>query len=407
MTEVAAPPADSFPEHDDRIARRNVGVLAIAQSVGGAGAPICISLGGIVGHYLLGSDKSLATLPVTGFVVGTALATLPAGMLARKFGRRKGLRMGAVAAVFGGLLAAYAIFLSSFWFFCLGVLFAGAASAFVQQYRFAAADSASESFRPKAISWVMAGGVLAAIIGPQTAALTKDMLAPTLYAGAFVGLSGLAALSWLALGFLKAPPIIMVQNSSSGRPLTEIMGQSRFIISVLCAVSSYALMSFVMTAAPMAMVSHGHSMSNALLGIQWHVMAMFAPSFFTGSLIQRFGKERIVITGLVLLAGCAALALAGSHLAHFWGALILLGIGWNFGFIGATAMLTETYRPEEKNRVQAVNDFIVFGFVALASLSSGGILNAFGWNMVNVIVFPVVIITLLMLLFTRKTTSKR
>ncbi len=402
MTESVSTPVDAAPVSDDRIARRNVFVLAAAQALAGAGAPICISLGGIVGLHLLGLDKSLATLPVTGFVVGTALATLPAGILARRLGRRKGLMIGSLLGVCGGLLAAYAVFLSSFWFFCFGVSLAGASSAFVQQYRFAAADSASESFRPKAISWVMAGGVLAAVIGPQTASLTKDLLAPTLYAGAFVGLSVLAALSCIVLGFLKAPPIQSVQNTAAGRPLLEIMRQGRFIVAVLCAVSSYALMSFVMTAAPMAMVSHGHSMSNALLGIQWHVMAMFAPSFFTGSLIQRFGKERIVVVGLLLLAGCAALALAGPHLAHFWGALILLGIGWNFGFIGATAMLTETYRPEEKNRVQAVNDFIVFGFVAAASLSSGGILHAFGWNTVNVVVFPVVIITLALLFFTRK-----
>ncbi|MCL4142908.1 UNVERIFIED_CONTAM: hypothetical protein GTU68_051507 [Idotea baltica] len=199
--------------------------------------------------------------------------------------------VGSLLGVIGGWLAAYAIFLSSFWFFCLGVLLAGAASAFVQQYRFAAADSASESFRPKAISWVMAGGVLAAVIGPQTASLTKDMLAPTLYAGAFVGLSALAALSWVVLGFLKAPPIVSVQNTAAGRPLLQIMSQGRFIVAVLCAVSSYALMSFVMTAAPMAMVSHGHSMSNALLGIQWHVWPMFAPRFFTGSLIQEIRQR--------------------------------------------------------------------------------------------------------------------
>lgn len=406
MTHNSSTHAAVAPASDDRMARRNVFVLATAQAIGGAGAPICISLGGIVGHYLLGTDKSLATLPVTGFVVGTAVATLPAGIIARRFGRRRGLMSGSLVGVVGGLLAAYAISLGFFWLFCLGLLIAGASSAFVQQYRFAAADTASEGFRPKAISWVMAGGVLAAIVGPQTASLTKDMLAPIQYAGAFIGLALLAAIAWIVLGFLRAPPVISTQNTVAGRPLLQIMRQPRFIVAVLCAVSSYALMSFVMTAAPLAMVSHGHSMSNALLGIQWHVMAMFAPSFFTGSLIQRFGKERIVFTGLLLLAGCAALALAGSHLAHFWGALILLGVGWNFGFIGGTAMLTETYRPEEKNRVQAVNDFIVFGFVAAASLSSGGILNAFGWDMVNVIVFPIVLITLAMLVFTRAKPEK-
>lgn len=387
---------------NDALAKRNVIVLAAAQAFAGAGAPICISLGGIVGHYLLGPDKALATLPVTAFVVGTAVATLPAGVLARKFGRRHGLMSGSLIGVFGGLVAAYAIFLGQFWLFCLGILFAGSTSAFVQQYRFAAADTASESFRPKAISWVMAGGILAGIVGPQTAAFTKDLFAPILFAGAFVGLSALAALSLLVLSFLKFPPIAQKEVAAGGRPLLEIMSQGRFIVAVLCAVSSYAIMSFVMTAAPLAMIECGHSTSSAVLGIQWHVLAMFGPSFFTGSLIQRFGQERIVAVGLLLLASCAALALTGLELATFWGALILLGVGWNFGFIGATAMLTDTYRSEEKNRVQAVNDFIVFGFVAVASLSSGSILNAFGWETINMMVFPVVAATLVLLFLTRQ-----
>lgn len=402
MTEGTLPPAATRPVADDRLARRNVVVLATAQALAGAGAPISISLGGIVGYFLLGTDKTLATLPVTAFIVGTAVATLPAGVLARRLGRRKGLMTGSLIGICGGLLAAYGIFLGFFWLFCLGMLLAGATSAFVQQYRFAAADTASESFRPKAISWVMAGGVLAGIIGPQTAALTKDLLAPVQFAGAFVGLAALAALSWVVLSFLKFPPLVKQQTITGGRPLAEIIRQKRFVIAVLCAVSSYALMSFVMTAAPLAMMASGHATSDAVLGIQWHVLAMFGPSFFTGSLIQRFGKQRIVAAGLLLLAGSAALALSGLDLAHFWGALVVLGVGWNFGFIGATAMLTDTYRPEEKNRVQAVNDFIVFGFVAVASLSSGGVLNAFGWGTINLIVFPIVAIAFAMLFFTRE-----
>lgn len=403
MTETTTATIDTASPIDDNMARRNVVVLAAAQALAGAGAPICISLGGIVGHYLLGSDKSLATLPVTAFVVGTAFATLPAGFLAKRFGRRLGLMSGSLIGVVGGFVAAYAIFLGQFWLFCLGVLFAGSTSAFVQQYRFAAADTASEKFRPKAISWVMAGGILAGVIGPQTAALTKDLFAPILFAGAFIGLSALAALSWLVLSLLRFPPAVKQEaTTAGGRPLLEIMSQGRFIVAVLCAVSSYAIMSFVMTAAPLAMIACGHSTSEAVLGIQWHVLAMFGPSFFTGSLIQRFGKEKIVALGLLLLASCAALALTGLELATFWGALVLLGVGWNFGFIGATAMLTDTYRPEEKNRVQAVNDFIVFGFVAVASLSSGGILNAFGWETINMMVFPIVGVTLLLLFFTRQ-----
>lgn len=403
MTETTSAPVDLASPTDDNLARRNVVVLAAAQAFAGAGAPICISLGGIVGHYLLGADKSLATLPVTAFVLGTAFATLPAGFLAKRFGRRLGLMSGSLIGVVGGLVAAYAIFLGQFWLFCLGILFAGSTSAFVQQYRFAAADTASVNFRPKAISWVMAGGILAGVIGPQTAAHTTDLFAPILFAGAYVGLSALAALSWFVLSFLKFPTVVKEEvKTSGGRPLLEIMSQGRFIVAVLCAVSSYAIMSFVMTAAPLAMIACGHSTSEAVLGIQWHVLAMFGPSFFTGSLIQRYGKEKIVALGLILLASCAALALTGLELATFWGALVLLGVGWNFGFIGATAMLTDTYRPEEKNRVQSVNDFIVFGFVAAASLSSGGILNAFGWETINIMVFPVVGVTLLLLFFTRQ-----
>ena len=282
MNKTVTSPMDIESSTDDTMASRNVLVLASAQALAGAGAPICISLGGIVGHYLLGADKSLATLPVTAFVVGTAFATLPAGFLAKRFGRRYGLMSGSLIGVAGGLLAAYAIFLGQFWLFCLGILFAGSTSAFVQQYRFAAADTASEKFRPKAISWVMAGGVLAAVIGPQTAAFTKDLFAPILFAGAYVGLWALAALSLLVFSFLRAPAVVKDDVKTGGRPLLEIMSQGRFIVAVLCAVSSYAIMSFVMTAAPLAMIACGRSTSGAVLGIQWHVLAMFGASFLTG-----------------------------------------------------------------------------------------------------------------------------
>lgn len=385
------------PTGSDQLARRNALILASAQAVAGAAAPICISLGGIVGYYLLGSDKSLATLPVAAYTVGIAMGTLPAGALSKHFGRRKGLIIGSWLAVLGGLLAAYGIFLFSFTTFCVALTLVGIASAFVQQYRFAAADTASDAFKPKAISWVLAGGVFAAIIGPQTATLAKDLLAPIEFAGAFVGLALLAVVSIVILSFLRFPKPTAEIQIGSGRPLSQIISQPRFLIAVLCAVSAYALMSFVMTAAPLAMVACGHTTGQAILGIQWHVLAMFGPSFITGALIQRFGKEAIVAVGMILLAACAALALTGLELTTFWAALILLGVGWNFGFIGATAMLTETYRPEEKNRVQAVNDFILFGFVAAASLSSGSVLNAFGWETINLVVFPVVAVTLVLL----------
>jgi MFS family permease len=240
----------------------------------------------------------------------------------------------------------------------------------------------------------MAGGVAAAVIGPQTVIYLADSIATVPYAGAFVGGAALALAGALILLFLDIPHVKAPAGHPSGRPLGEIVRRPDFLIAVGCATCAFALMSFVMTAAPLAMVLHDHHRDAAVLGIQWHVLAMFGPSFFTGSLIQRFGAERVVATGLLLLMGCALTALAGASVAHFWAALILLGLGWNFGFIGGTALLTETYRPEEKEKVQAFNDFLVFGLVAVASYSSGEILLVAGWSIVNVVVLPVAAICL-------------
>jgi MFS family permease len=274
---------------------------------------------------------------------------------------------------------------------------AGLAGAFVQQYRFAAADTGSSDMRARAISWVLAGGVVAAVVGPQTVILTHDLLHPIPFAGSFLAMSGLAALGLVALLFLRGearfPPPVQA-GGSGGRPFSEIARQPRFIAAVICGMGSYALMSLMMTAAPLAMVQCGLGEDNAALGIQWHVLAMFGPSFFTGHLITRFGKERIIATGLGILALGAVVALAGIALLNFWVAIVLLGIGWNFGFIGATAMLTETYRPEEKGKVQGVNDSLVFAAVALASFSSGQILSSVGWDWLSFGFFPVLAVCL-------------
>lgn len=391
---------------DDRLARRNALVLAMAQALGGANASIVIALGGLTGSYLLGDDKSLATLPITAMVLGIASGALPAGHIMRWVGRRAGFMGGAGVGCFGAALAVQALLVESFLLFCIASYFSGMYGAFVHQFRFAAADTASAGFKPKAISWVMAGGILAGIIGPQTVIHTKDLLAPIMFAGAYVGQAILTLLTMAALMFLRIPKLPAEQRRSSGRPIGEIMRQPAFIVAATSGISAYALMNFVMTAAPLAMVACGFSAADAALGIQWHVLAMFGPSFFTGSLIARFGKHKVVATGFGLLGCCAIVALQGIEIGHFWGALVLLGLGWNFAFIGATAMVTDTYRPEERNKVQAANDFLVFGFVAAASLASGGTLNAFGWDALNYAVLPIVVICIGLLFFTCKSSQK-
>jgi MFS family permease len=380
----------------DELARRNALVLACAQALGGANPAIVISLGGIVGH-MLAPDKGLATLPISLLNLGLALGTIPAALTMRRLGRRQGYMIGSTWGVVAGATAASGIALATFALFCLGTFFAGFYSAFVQSYRFAAADTATAEFRPKAISWVMIGGLVAAVIGPQTVIWTRDALPAAPFAGSFLGQGTLALLSIAVVSLLRAPP--PHDGAFRGRPLGEIMLTGRFILAVSAGLVSYGMMSFLMTAAPLAMVACGHSVSQAALGIQWHVLAMFSPSFFTGRLIARFGKEAVTATGLTFIGIAAAIGFTGLTVAHFWLALIVLGVGWNFGFIGATSMVTDCYRPEERARVQAANDFLVFGSVAIASFSSGNLMDAAGWTTVNALVIPAIIAMLVLILW--------
>lgn len=381
-------------------ARRTALILAASQAIIGSAAPIAISIGALAGYYLLDADKSLATAPVTGFNVGVALGALPAAAVLRFAGQRNGFMTGTAVTALGGAVATAALFLDSFWLFVTGLAVVGLGNAFVQQFRFAAADNAPPEFKARAISFVLAGGIVTAILGPQIVIFTRELFAPVMFAGSFASIIGLAAAGAMILSFLRlrdrAAPVA-VAESLPERPMGEILLQPRFMIALLCSVGTYALMSFVMTGAPLAMVGCGFSPDEATLGISWHVMAMFGPSFFTGRLIARFGKEAIVTTGLLLLIACAAVALSGIALWQFWTALILLGLGWNFGFIGATAMVAETYRPSEKNKVQGIHDFILFSSVAFASLMSGQIYNAAGWEMLNWVVFPIAAICLVSL----------
>ncbi|MBB4123075.1 MFS transporter [Martelella radicis] len=390
-------------------ARRNIRILTLSQAVGGAAPPIVISLGGIVGQ-LLSPDPAFATVPVSLYNLGVAAGTLPAAFIMRRVGRRLGYIFGALIGICGGLVAATGVAASTFLIFCIGTILIGLYGAYLQSFRFAAADSVSGDMKAVAISRVMIGGLAAAIIGPQVVFWTSDAILGQPYVVSFVSLSVLALLTLLLVSQLKVPRAdkAAAVDLSGGRRLSEIARSPRFILAAGTGVVSYALMAFIMTATPLAMVACGHTVGEATLGIQWHVLAMFGPSFFTGRLIARFGKETIAATGLVLIAACAAIALSGLGLTHFWVALILLGVGWNFGFIGATAMITDCHTAEERGKVQGLNDFLVFGSVASASFLAGALVNTDnGWSLMNWLVFPAVLVVLVPLIFGRFFSASR
>jgi predicted MFS family arabinose efflux permease len=376
--------------HDDNLARRNALVLAVAQALAGGNNTVIVATSAIIGA-VLAPDKGLATLPITGMVFGMWFGTLPIGYLARTRGRRFALQTGSFFGVISGLISFSATMIGSFPLLLLGTFCGGLYAAAHQSYRFAAADTASESFRAKAVSWVLAGGVFAAVIGPQLVIFTKDMLSPHLFAASFLGQSIGELLAAVVLAFVKIPRLTS-KPTEPVRSLLHITLTPQFIVAVTCGVVSYAMMNMVMTSAPLAMIDCGHSVTDSALGIQWHVIAMYGPSFFTGHLINRFGVERVISVGLALLVLAAAVGIAGITVAHFWANLILLGLGWNFSFIGATTMVTRCHGPHERNKVQAFNDFLIFGSMALSSFSSGQLLARFGWVTVNEVIFPAVLI---------------
>jgi MFS family permease len=388
MSAVAEP--IDYATVDDSLARRNAMVLAVAQALAGGNNTVIVSTASIVGA-VLAPDKGLATLPITAMVIGMWFGTLPVGALARRFGRRFALQTGSVFGVLSGLISYSAVMNGQFWLLLVGTFCGGLYAAAHQSYRFAAADTASEAFRPKVVSWVLAGGVFAAVIGPQLVIFTKDLLSPHMFAASYLGQSACALIAALVLMFVKMPPLA-VTRVENPRPLAEIVRTPRFIVAVACGMASYAMMNMLMTSAPLAMVGCGHSVTDATLGIQWHVLAMYAPSFVTGGLIARFGIERITGIGLSLIALAAASAISGITVAHFWSALVLLGVGWNLAFIGATTMVTECHRAEERNKVQAFNDFLIFGSMAVSSFSSGQMLEYLGWQAINEVIFPTIFV---------------
>jgi MFS family permease len=379
----------------DARVRSNVVRLAAAQALTGANAAVIFATGSIVGATLA-PDISLATVPISMYVLGIAAGTLPTGAISRAYGRRVAFIIGTGCGALTGLLGAFAILRGSFPLFCYATFLGGLYGAVSQSYRFAAADGASAAYRPKAVSWVMAGGVFAGVLGPQLVQWTMDVWSPHLFAFSFIAQALVALIAMAVLAGVDAPKSAP-SDLRGGRPLFEIVRQPRFVAAALCGVIAYPMMNLVMTSAPLAMKMCGLSVSDSNFGIQWHVVAMYGPSFFTGSLIARFGAPRVVAAGLLLEAVGAAIGLSGIAAIYFWATLIVIGVGWNLGFIGASALVLETHLPQERNKVQAFNDFLVFGAMAIGSFSSGQLLANYGWSAVNLVVFPPVALGLVVL----------
>ncbi|MGI9416732.1 MAG: MFS transporter [Geminicoccaceae bacterium] len=362
-------------------AKRDVYLLAVCQALLATGNAVVITTSALAGQAM--APEGFATLPLFLQFVAIMATALPASFLMKRIGRRAGFAVGAGFALVSGLLGCGAILVGSFPLFCLASFGYGVFMGFGMYYRFAAADVASPDFRPRAISYVLAGGVVAAITGPELAKATDDLFGPALFAGCFAAVAGLGLLTLLTLAFLRIPPPPDEERMGAGRPLAEIMRQPAFVTALAAAAIAQGAMVLVMTATPLAMAFCGHGFDQTAFVIQWHVLGMFAPSFFTGHLISRFGVLNVMVSGAGLILACLAVALSGIEIAQFWTALFLLGVGWNFMFVGGTTLLTTTYQPAEKAKVQAINDLIIFATAAFASLSSGLLHHLIGWQAVN------------------------
>lgn len=370
--------------------RRNVLLLILSQGLLFVNNTTMVAVNGLVG-LALAPTAALATVPVTGYVVGSALASPPVARMMRRYGRRIGFSVGTAFGILGAGLAALGVMHGLFWLVCLGTLVAGVYNACGQLYRFAATEVAPPAWKERAISWVMAGGILGGVVGPNLANHSKDLLAAT-FAGSYAVLILVALVALLVLQLLQFPQQTASDRAGGGRALDVIMRQPKFIVAVLSATVGFGVMNLLMTATPLAMQMCSHPFSDAVLVLEWHVICMFAPSFFTGSLIKRFGVLRIMSAGVLLMFGCVGFALAGNDVMHFLGALFMLGVGWNFMFIGGTTLLTETYRPEERNRVQGANEFLVFATMATSSIASGALVTSRGWEMINLGALPLLAI---------------
>ncbi|MGU9956872.1 MAG: MFS transporter [Arenicellales bacterium WSBS_2016_MAG_OTU3] len=371
--------------------KKQVLLLSMCQALWMSGMSLMIATSALVGLHLT-PEPALITLPLALQFFAGMMTSLPASMLMKHIGRRGGFAIGLGLGIIGAAFCAIAVFVNDFTFFCLGSLLLGINSGFAQFYRFAAADVATEDFKSRAISYVLAGGIVAAFIGPNLAHFTRDVFVGAEFAGGYLAIVALYLVSGVVMFFLNIPMPTAAEKSSGGRPLLEIMAQPTFMVAVLCATVGYGTMNLIMTSTPLAMELHNHAFRSTATVIQLHVLGMYVPSFFTGHLIKRFGVTNILITGSISMLACVVVNLSGYQFHHFWIALVLLGIGWNFLFIGGTTLLTETYTPPEKAKTQGSNDLIVFSIVSLTALSSGFLHHLIGWQAMNQATVPGVLI---------------
>jgi len=376
---------------------RNVGLLAACQAMLMTNNSTLIAVNGLAG-LALAPSASLATLPVTCWVIGGALATMQASQYMKTVGRKAGLIRGASIGIVGALICAAAVWQASFWLLCFGALVFGGYNAFGQYYRFVATEVAPPDFRATAVSLVLAGGLVGGILGPTSSRITVDLIGPR-FTGAYLALIVFVLVTIVILARIRIPDLSAAEQASSGRPMAEIARQPKYIVAVMAGAFSYGVMNFLMTSTPIAMGVCGHPYGDAALVISAHVVAMFAPSFVTGGLIKRFGVVPVMLAGAALNVAAIAVALAGVDVSNFWWSLVLLGVGWNFLYIGATTLLTETYRPEERAKAQGANEFAIFAMMALSSFSSGMIVTSAGWENVNYAATPLVAIVIIALAF--------
>jgi predicted MFS family arabinose efflux permease len=375
--------------------KRTILLLAIAQALYSSCIITVFATAGLVGLNIAPSP-AWATLPITTFVLGAMFTTVPASLLMQKLGRKPVFLFGAGVSIIGALLAVWSIVNANFQIFCFATALQGVFQATSGFYRFAAAEAADDENKSIAISWVLTGGVVAAVAGTLISNYSSDLIAPYAFAGSYAAAAILALINAAVITFLRIPKPSNIHVGGEARSWPELLRQPRMIVAMAAAMVSYALMNLMMTAAPVAMIGCGFTKSDASWVIQWHVLAMFVPSFFTGQLIKRFGAEKITALGMIMLMCAATAGLAGITFSHFAVALVILGLGWNFGFIGGTTMLTNTYRPSERGKVQAANDLGISILMAIASSSSGFILADWGWHAVPLAIFPPAGIALVM-----------
>ncbi|HAY45283.1 MAG TPA: MFS transporter [Gammaproteobacteria bacterium] len=369
--------------------KKTLFLLATCQGLMLSCTSLSVASSALVG-VALSPNPRLATLPLGLLAVCMMLTMIPASLLMKHYGRRRGFMLGGCAGTIGGLICSLGIIQSSFVIFCAGAAIFGVAMGFGQYYRFAAAEIVDSSYKSRAISWVLAGGLAAAFIGPNTASLTRDLIPNAAFAASYIALAIFSCCIIIIQFFIRIPMPTNDEIEGHQRPMRKVLTQPTFIVAALCAMIAYATMNLLMSATPLAMHARNMPFSDTALVIQWHLVGMFAPSFITGNLIDRFGVLKIMFSGALILISCALIALSGQLYSHFIIGLVMLGIGWNFLYIGGTTLLTEVYSPAEKGSVQGINEFMVFSATSITALSSGYLHYTFGWEKLNLYAIPLI-----------------